>query len=114
TELRSLGAYARVDLADLSVDDLGSRLGDLLADRATLFRLPELFRLHQALERRGLGPVVAEMRDRQLAVDQALGCLRHVWLSSILETVSLTDVRIGAFDGPAHTRTVAEYRSADV
>ena len=114
TELRALSSYARVDLAALSVDGLGSRLRDLLADQATLFRLPELFRLHQALERRGLGPVVEEMSGRQLAVEQAVGCLRHVWLSSILETVSLTDVRVGAFDGPAHTRTVAEYHDADV
>jgi Protein of unknown function (DUF4011)/AAA domain len=114
TELRALSAYARIDLAALSVDGLGSRLRDLLADRATLFRLPELFRLRQALERRGLGPLVEEMSGRQLAVDQAVGCLRHVWLSSILETVSLTDVRVGAFDGPAHTRTVAEYHDADV
>jgi very-short-patch-repair endonuclease len=114
TELRALSTYARVDLAALSVDGLGSRLRDLLADQATLFRLPELFRLYQALERRGLGAVVEEMSGRQLAVDQAVGCLRHVWLSSILETVSLTDVRVGAFDGPAHTRAVAEYHDADV
>ena len=54
------------------------------------------------------------MRNRQLSVSQALECLRFVWLSSILESVSLADTRIGAFDGTARSRTVAEFRTADV
>jgi very-short-patch-repair endonuclease len=112
-ELRSLGAFAGLDLTVLSLDDLGRRLQELLDDRATLFRLPELCRLHQVLERHGLDPLLEEMRGRQLSVDQALGCVRYVWLSSILETVSLADVHVGAFDGPAHSRAVEEYRATD-
>jgi hypothetical protein len=34
-------------------------------------------------------------------------------LSSILETVSVADQRVGAFDGDAHRRVVEEYRIAD-
>jgi very-short-patch-repair endonuclease len=114
TEIRSLEVYAQINLEIISIDDLATALSKLLSDRATLFRLPELHRLQGALDRRGLGPLTVEMRNRQLSTSQALECLRFVWLSSILESVSLADTRIGAFDGTARTRTVAEFRTADV
>jgi len=37
----------------------------------------------------------------------------HAWLSSVLETVSLADPVIGAFDGAAHSRVVEEFCDAD-
>ncbi len=113
-ELRSLEAYARVDLENVSVDELAERLVALRTDQGTLFRLPEIHRLHQALQRRGFEELLEEMTSRGLNTDQALACLRHVWLSSILEAVSISDVRIGTFDSPAQSRTVAEFRSGDV
>lgn len=81
--------------------------------RRRLYKLPELHRLRSALLARDLGPLMAEMELRGMSTDQALGCLEQVWLASILETVSLSDRRIGAFDGEAHRRTVAEFREAD-
>ena len=113
-EIRALEAYAQINLEIVSIDDLAAALSGLLSDQATLFRLPELHRLQGGLDRRGLGPLVGEMRNRQLSVSQALECLRFVWLSSILESVSLADTHIGAFDGTARSLTVAEFRTADV
>ncbi|MGH9072966.1 MAG: AAA domain-containing protein [Acidimicrobiales bacterium] len=100
-------------LDSLPHDELARRLKALLDDRNTLFRLPELHRLGRALDSRGLTPLVEEIRTRGLTLDQALACLRYVWLSSILQAVSITDVRIGAFDGPSLNRTAAEFRVAD-
>ena len=50
---------------------------------------------------------------RHLTTDQALACAEHVWLSCILDAVSVTDGRVGAFDGQPHLRTVARFGVAD-
>ena len=55
----------------------------------------------------------ARWRPGTSHADQATACFEHVWLSSILQTVSIADPWIGSFDGQAHSRIVAEYRAAD-
>ena len=101
------------DLPDQSLVRLTERLELLLADTETLAKLPELVRLRTQLERAGLGALLREIAERNLTVDQALACLEHVWLTSVLETVSIGDSRIGAFNGAAQHRTVLSYRGAD-
>ena len=66
-----------------------------------------------SLRNKGLWPLVEEISRRRLTADQAGACLGTVWLSSILETVMLTDPRVGAFDGTAHLRTVSVFAAAD-
>jgi very-short-patch-repair endonuclease/Arc/MetJ family transcription regulator len=100
-------------LATLSMSELEGRLHSLLADAQTVSKLPELARLRSALQSVGLWPLVEECARRNLTIDQALACADHVWLSSILDTVSLGDRRIGGFDGQAHSRTVAGFGAAD-
>ena len=53
------------------------------------------------------------MTLRQLSTDQALACADQVWMSSVLESVSMSDPRVGAFDGRAQLRTVTEFGKAD-
>ena len=113
-ELETLGrGLGRDDLAAAPMSDLRTLVAALVADFGTLSRLPELARRRQSLEQRGLGALVEEIRSRGLAMTAALECLEHVWLSSILEAVSLADVRVGAFDGDAHRHHVGEFRQAD-
>ncbi|HYT26121.1 MAG TPA: AAA domain-containing protein, partial [Actinomycetota bacterium] len=113
-ELRSLAAWLPPREVDRRpVTELGALLDRLLADQATLYKLPELHRLEQELNRAGLRYPLAELRRRQLGVDQCLAMFEHAWLSSICEHVAATDPRIGAFDGSLHARTVADYRAAD-
>jgi len=113
-----LGHIERVidqgELEELGPEQLASRLQVFIADRATLYKLPELYRLTIELQGAGLIGLLAEMRHRNLTVNQAVQCLRFVWHSSILDAVSLADPEIGAFDGPAYSRMVAEFRAADV
>src|ERR1019366_2939644 len=85
----------------------------LLADTQTLYKLPELARLRTALGGAGLGPLIEEINHRHLSTDLALASAEHVWLSSVLDTVSVADPRVGAFDGQAHLRTVAQFGVAD-
>ena len=100
-------------LAELPVEELGGRLQALLSDTETLSKLPELARLRAELNAAALWPLVDEIARRNLDVDQALACFEHMWFASILETVSVADRRVGAFDGPAHRRAVDQYRQAD-
>ena len=37
-----------------------------------------------------------------------------MWHSSVLDAVSLADPEVGTFDGPSYSRTVSEFRAADV
>jgi very-short-patch-repair endonuclease len=114
TELQALAGWAGADgMAKLSIPELQIRLQALLVDAQTLYKLPELSRLRIALRGAGLWPVVKEIAHRQLSQEHALACLEHVWLASILETVSIGDQWIGAFDGQAHLHSVTEFKTAD-
>jgi very-short-patch-repair endonuclease len=114
TELQVLAKWAGAEtMAELSLPELQERLQALLADAQTLYKLPELSRLRAALRSRGLWPLVEEIAYRNLGSDQALDCLEYAWLSSILDSVSVSDPRIGAFDGRAHLRSVNEFKAVD-
>lgn len=114
TELQALAGWAGADgMAKLSISELQVRLQALLGDAQTLYKLPELSRLRTALRGAGLWPVVEEIAHRHLSREQALDCLEQVWLGSILDTVSIGDQWIGAFDGQAHLHSVTEFKAAD-
>jgi very-short-patch-repair endonuclease len=114
TELQALAGWTGADgMAKLSIAELQVRLQALLGDVQTLYKLPELSRLRTALRGAGLWPVVEEIAHRHLSAEQALTCLEYVWLASILNTVSIGDQWIGAFDGQAHLHSVAEFKTAD-
>jgi very-short-patch-repair endonuclease len=107
-------ALGQRELEELRPEQLADRLRDFIADRETLYKIPELHRLTVALQTAGLLGLMSELRQRNLTVDQAVSCLRFVWHMSILDAVSLIDPEVGTFDGPAHSRTVNEYRGSDV
>jgi very-short-patch-repair endonuclease len=114
TEMADLARAACLpDIDQLSIIGFQAQVQALLADTETLYRLPELARLGSSLRARGLWPLVDEITQRHLSTDDASACLEYVWLSSILETVMFTDRRVGAFDGPAHLRTVDTFAVAD-
>ena len=113
-EMQALAGWTGAGSLDqLTIPELEGRLRALLGDTQTLYKLPELARLRTALRGAGLGSLTEEIGHRHLSTDQALACVEHVWLWSILDTVSVADRRVGAFDGQAHLRTVAQYGIAD-
>jgi very-short-patch-repair endonuclease len=113
-EMQALAGWTGAGSLDqLTIPELEGRLQALLADTQTLYKLPDLARLRSALRGAGLGPLLQEITHRHLTTDQALACAEYVWLSSMLDTVSVTDGRVGAFDGQAHLRTVTQFGSAD-
>src|SRR6266542_4044415 len=104
TELRALSAWGGWPLGGLDSEGLSTPLSSLIADKTTLYRLPELHRLRMRLAADGLSALVVEMASRNLTVDQALECLEYV---------SMADRRVGTFDGEALRRTVNGFRLAD-
>lgn len=128
TNLRALGArlqqaedeldYLRKlrsgeDLLPIASGRLIELLSQLADDRDVLLRLPELTSQKQQLDRWHLDDLVREIGERNLDTDQAIACLEHVWFSSILEHVSLTDRAIGSFKGAHHTKIAGDYAASD-
>jgi very-short-patch-repair endonuclease len=93
--------------------DLRTLLDSLLADVATLGRLPECHRLRTSLEGLRLAPFLAELEGKGLDAERAQELFDFVWLSSLREHLQLTDTRLGSFDGEAHGAAVAEFKQAD-
>jgi very-short-patch-repair endonuclease len=113
-ELRSLElALGQSELEELGPEQLATRLRVFIADRETLQRLPELWRLSKSFEAVGLGRLITEMENRNLSADQAAECLSFVWHSSVLDSLNIVDPSLSNFDGPAHSRNVEEFRKAD-
>jgi very-short-patch-repair endonuclease len=112
-DLSDIFARVRDHVGDSDRAVLERALDDLLADTATLGRLPELHRLHTNLERGGLGPLLSEASSRAMTPEAALSAFEHAWLCSIIDQVRLSDARVGAFDGRQHDRNVAEFQDLD-
>jgi very-short-patch-repair endonuclease len=106
-------ALGQSELEELGPEQLAARLRVFIADRQTLNRLPELWRLSKTFEAVGLNRLIAEMQLRNLTIEQAAGCLSFVWHSSVLDSLNIVDPLLGTFDGPAHSRTVEEFQRAD-
>lgn len=123
-ELRSSFSQLTTEMAQasdlLKVDKLGDGPSDvmvvldaLLADTATLGKLPELHRLQGLLQGAGLGELLGDLQLRKLPPEGCVEAFEHAWLHSLIEQIRLTDPVIGAFDGDQHRRTVAEFQQAD-
>jgi very-short-patch-repair endonuclease len=97
----------------LSLEQLAGQLAALRADQATLLKLPALHKLRTALQRRGLTPLLDDLRTRQLPAALCVAALEHAWLASIYEHVALADPRIGAFDGHLHHQNAEDFRRLD-
>lgn len=106
-------ALSTVDFGARTPDEAQQVLDRLAADERTLRKLPRLNALAAALHRRGLDPLLAELTAERADPDAAVATFDHCWYASILEHVGFADLRIGAFDGLRHGRTVAEFASSD-
>ncbi len=112
-EIEVLGSHlGGAELTTRSTTELRQLLDALVSDAETLYKLPELSGLRAVLDA-AIGAVLIDFAARNLAVEDCLLCLDYVWLSSILEAISLQDRRIGAFDGDAQRRTVRAFQQLD-
>ena len=100
-------------LLDVDVVDVRSTLDALLADSATLFRLPRLAELAAAIDGAGFAAVRAVAGERSLDADACRSAVEFVWASSAVDRVSIDDPAIEAFDGATHSRHVGEFAGVD-
>ncbi|MFG2038091.1 AAA domain-containing protein [Dactylosporangium sp. NPDC048998] len=113
-QVQGLQRYCRhIPMATMDLDRLGRVVAALAADERTLRRMPRLNELGNAFDALGLDQLVADLVARRPDADLAAAVFDACWNASIVQHLNFTDPRVGAFDGPLHTRTVAEYRDAD-
>jgi very-short-patch-repair endonuclease len=113
-QLQQIAVWAAEDaVTDLPVADVEALLDQLLADRATLVRLPELHRLETSLVAAGLAGFVGEMRARQVSEDFAIASFRYAWFHSILDQLALAEVAVGGFVPEKHEKSIEDFKSGD-
>ena len=101
-------------LADLPTEELIALTQNLIADRPTLVKLPELHRLTLELQNAGIEELVAEQRPRGLEEERAVAMLRFSFLQSILDQLALTDLAVEGFAPARHEATIKDFRTGDV
>ena len=102
-----------VTLGSDSFDATLVTLERLRETRDTLFRIPEMLRLEASLTGIGLGPFLDHLRDMGIRDVRSVQILMYVWLSSIVEHVTISERRLFGFSTESHDATVEEYRSLD-
>jgi very-short-patch-repair endonuclease len=114
TEVAALQAYLpHLRLSTMDLDRLARVLVGLAGDERTVRKIPRLTELAETFNRLGLDPLVADLEGRRPDAALAGAVFDACWYASILQHVNFTDPRVGAFDGPLHSRTVQEFRDAD-
>ncbi|WP_432980575.1 AAA domain-containing protein [Dactylosporangium sp. CA-233914] len=113
-QVQELQQYcAHIPLLTLDLDRLARGLASLAADERTLRRVPRMNELAESFANAGLHQLVEDLQARRADADQTAAVFDACWYASILQHLNFTDPRVGAFDGPLHARTVAEFRDAD-
>lgn len=111
-DLHELEALAGRSLAEAPSNEVISHLDRLYADRETLAKLPELYRLRGELEGAGLKQLLRELEDRLLS-STARHALESVWLTSLFDHLVLADPALTRVGGDGLDRAVAEFQLLD-
>ncbi|MCU1432840.1 MAG: hypothetical protein JWP95_1945, partial [Actinotalea sp.] len=100
-------------LAELTWAEIGDRLRRLRDDREALDTLPERTALVRALDRQGLGALLADCADRRVPTTLVGAELELAWWSTVFEEILGQDPALAGYDGAALARLVAEFRTLD-
>ncbi|MFB4274074.1 AAA domain-containing protein [Nonomuraea sp. MTCD27] len=106
--LTSLRAYVRVP------DDPEEALAALCDDRDTAWKLPRLYELGMRLDGLGLGQLLDDLARKQADAGLAAAAFDHVWHSSVLDHVRVSDPRYAAERGEALDEIAGDFRERDV
>ncbi len=103
----------RPDLGALDLDALESLLESLAADSETLETLPERTLLMDEMREQGLGELLDDLADREVAADRVGQELELAWWQSALEAMISGDDYLAMSDGDSLRKLESEYRLAD-
>jgi very-short-patch-repair endonuclease len=114
TDVTPLTGYvAQGDLLALDFDAFERLVGQLLADTETPPRLPRLLQIERAIERHGVGAIVAELRARKLPPPLWPIVFETAWLASCLDRARAEDPALAGFNGRTHDQFVDEFCHLD-
>ena len=99
------------DLDDIHVEELDSILQQLYQDPQGALEVPETAALSKELARRGLSPLVEDLRAREVTEDQLSLELDLAWWASALGFMLSADPRLGGLD-PAGLQDVLDRTKA--
>ncbi|MFI6661489.1 AAA domain-containing protein [Streptomyces sp. NPDC050523] len=94
-------------------DDLDKTIQRLDGDRDTLLRMPELNQLTDRLEAAGLAGLLDELALADATPDTAVGTLRHLWWSSVLDEARLHSAYLRSFTRTEHDHTIEQFAAFD-
>ncbi|MGO2532077.1 DNA helicase [Arthrobacter rhombi] len=110
-------ALAPVDADDelqhLPLEELVTRLKDLVDDENALHVLPERTLVLEQLREQGLGELLEDLAEREVDADEVAAELDLAWWQSALEAMISGDEYLAMSDGASLRRLEAEYRLAD-
>ena len=101
------------ELESAPYDELLTRVRRLVADTATLETLPERTLLVENMREHGLGELLADLAEREVAEGSVTAELELAWWQSALEAMISGDDYLAMSDGDALRQLEAEYRLAD-
>ncbi|MDG9688802.1 AAA domain-containing protein [Streptomyces sp. DH17] len=118
TELRNqLAAIAAcvqwVGWETTPTDEVDKTIARLDSDRDTLMRMPELNQLTDRLEAAGLGRLLDELAHDAATPDSAVGTLRHLWWSSVLDEARMHSSYLRSFTRTEHDHLIDQFASFD-
>ena len=93
--------------------EIADAIENLDNDRQTLLHMPEHNQLTDSLQAVGLGPLLDDLARLNADPDTAVGTLRFLWWSSVLDEITLKSSYIRGFNAREHGHNVAEFRRSD-
>ncbi|MCZ2404347.1 DUF4011 domain-containing protein [Paenarthrobacter sp. Z7-10] len=100
-------------LEALGYEALIGRLRALVADKETLQTLPERTLLLESMREHGLGELLDDLAEREVAPEHTRAELDLAWWQSALEAMISGDDYLAMSDGDSLRKLEAEYRLAD-
>jgi very-short-patch-repair endonuclease len=94
-------------------DEIADTIESLDNDRHTLLHMPEHNQLTDRLQAAGLGQMLDDLALQNADPDTAVGVLRFLWWSSVLDEITLKSPYIRAFNAREHEHNVTEFMRSD-
>ena len=98
---------------DVPLAELSEWIGKLAADSVTPVQVLKVYELEQELRKRGVGPILDEIRQKPPNPGDWPDLLRSAWSRSCLEETQLQEPAIAAFNGSLQDEIAAEFRRLD-
>ncbi|MFG1795746.1 AAA domain-containing protein [Nocardia sp. NPDC049149] len=115
TQLAAVAASARrPELTSGPAPQIERQLEELRADKAMLFRMPQLNTHLDYFQRLGLNTFLGEVAQRNLTADEVWEAFRRVWLTSLDDEFKIQVPELGQFVPEQLSRAGEEFRATDI